>query len=183
MRSRILHATLRVIGEHGVAGLTNRRVAAAAEVSLGTITYHFASQKDLLRDSLQLFVQEETERLAALAGVYTGRDLALPQAAALVEQVLENTTFGHEELATMELLIHAGRDPALAEAADRCFAAYDELARCVLTALAVPDVERLARPVVAMIAGLQLRRLSSGQTRNTQLADSLLMLVSGARTT
>ena len=40
-RSRIVHATLYLVGTDGVAGVTNRRIAARAEVSLGSITYHF----------------------------------------------------------------------------------------------------------------------------------------------
>lgn len=41
-RDAIRAAALRVIGEHGIAGLTNRRVAAAAGVSLGSLTYHLS---------------------------------------------------------------------------------------------------------------------------------------------
>ena len=60
-RERILHAVLRVIGTDGVAGVTNRRVAREAEVSLGSITYHFATQHELLREAMLLFVTAETE--------------------------------------------------------------------------------------------------------------------------
>ncbi len=40
-RERILHATLRTIAEQGVGAVSNRRVAAAAGVALGSLTYHF----------------------------------------------------------------------------------------------------------------------------------------------
>jgi hypothetical protein len=57
--------------------------------------------------------------------------------------------------------VHAGRDPSLRDAAGACFAAYDEIARTVLRGLGGP--ERLAGPVVALFAGLQLRRLATGR--------------------
>jgi DNA-binding transcriptional regulator YbjK len=176
-RERILHAVLRVIGTDGVAGVTNRRVAREAEVSLGSITYHFASQHELLREAMLLFVAEETARLAGVAERHLGAPVSLATAAAMVEQVALHTRFGHEELAPLELYIQAGRDPSLRDAAAECFAAYDRVAVTVLRALGVPDADRLAGPVVALIAGLQLRRLATGTTGDTSIADAVTMLV------
>src|SRR3954469_19293003 len=58
-RQRIITAVLRIIGEGGVAAVTNRRIAREAGVSLGSVTYHFETQHDLLRESLLHFVREE----------------------------------------------------------------------------------------------------------------------------
>ena len=177
LRARILRAVLRVIGSDGIGGVTNRRIAREAGVSLGSITYHFETQDELLRESLLLFVREETERLLALAEDRRGEVVSLSQAAALVEQVAESITFGREEIAPLELFLHAGRDVALRDAAGACFAAYDEVALTVLSGLGVPSPERLAGPVVALIAGLQLRRLATGTPGETGIAESLTMLV------
>jgi TetR/AcrR family transcriptional regulator, regulator of biofilm formation and stress response len=176
-RERILHAVLRVIGSDGVAGVTNRRVAREAGVSLGSITYHFATQQELLREAMVLFVTEETTRLSAIASVRLDGPVTVPEAAALVEQVAVHTRFGHEEIAPLELYIHAGRDPALRDAAAECFAAYDRLAVTVLSGLGVPSAERLAGPVVALLTGIQLRRLATGTTGDTSIADALTLLV------
>ena len=40
--------TLDVIAEHGVAGASHRAIARAADVPLGSITYHFATLDELL---------------------------------------------------------------------------------------------------------------------------------------
>ncbi|SER75876.1 TetR/AcrR family transcriptional regulator [Actinokineospora terrae] len=167
-RDRILRATLRVIADKGVAGVTNRRIAREAEVSLGSITYHFATQTDLLRESLLLFVQEETSRLATFELPAT-----LEQAAALVQQVVENLP---SDLAPFELYLHAARDPSLRDATSRCFAAYDALTLTILTALGVPSPEHLTGPVVALVAGMQLRHLATGTPPD--IANALLLLVS-----
>jgi len=177
-RERILHAVLRVIGTDGVAGVTNRRVAREAEVSLGSITYHFASQHELLREAMLLFVTEETTRLAALAEQHPGA--SLESAAALVEQVALHTRFGHEEIAPLELYLQAGRDPALRDAATECFAAYDRIAVTVLTELGIGSPDRLAGPVVALLTGMQLRRLATGATGaagSMGIAEAMTMLV------
>lgn len=47
-RQRILDAAIELIAEGGVAAATQRAVAARAEVSLASITYHFPSARDLI---------------------------------------------------------------------------------------------------------------------------------------
>ncbi|MBK1784262.1 TetR/AcrR family transcriptional regulator [Prauserella cavernicola] len=174
-REAILRAALHVIGERGVAGLTNRRIVAEAGVSLGSLTYHFPSQTELLREAMLLFVEDETERLGALAR--QAEAPTLEDAAATVERVLEAMPMSIDEIASLELYLQAGRDPALRDATQRCFAAYDELAATILRTLGVADPERLAGPVVALIAGLQLRRLATGSAPRTPAGDALLLLV------
>lgn len=44
----VLEATVRVIAEHGVAGLSMRRVAADSEVSLAQVQYYFRTKDDLI---------------------------------------------------------------------------------------------------------------------------------------
>ncbi|MGP4002341.1 TetR/AcrR family transcriptional regulator [Streptomyces sp. 8N706] len=175
-RERIIRAVLRIIGEHGVAGVTNRRIAREAGVSLGSVTYHFATQNDLLRESLRSFVAEETRRFTELAARHQCDAIDVVEASALVGQVAANTSFDSEHIAPFELYIQAGRDPALRAAADECFAAYDRLAASILSALGVPDPERAARAAVALVVGIQLRRLATGSAVD-DLVDALLMFV------
>ena len=46
-RDRIIDATIDVVAERGVAGTTVRRIAAVADVSLGSLTYHFDGLDEL----------------------------------------------------------------------------------------------------------------------------------------
>lgn len=52
-RERIIEAAIRVVGAHGIAGLSHRSVAAEADVPLGSTTYHFASLDELLVAALR----------------------------------------------------------------------------------------------------------------------------------
>lgn len=68
-RKRIIAATLDVIAEHGVAGTTHRRVAVAADVPLGSMTYHFSCLDELFCEAFSLLAcevsQEFVDRLEA----------------------------------------------------------------------------------------------------------------------
>jgi AcrR family transcriptional regulator len=180
-RQRILRVTLRLIGEHGVGAVSNRRIAAEADVALGSLTYHFPSQTELLRESLMLHVAEEVARLDAIARELRSSKHDLAKIAAEVEEVVQRTADDYGTGAELELHLNAARDPELRDASRRCFAAYEDFAAAVLEALEVPDPERYARAVVALITGLAVRRLGTGERDATGTADALLAMVLGAR--
>jgi DNA-binding transcriptional regulator YbjK len=184
-RARILHATLRVIAAGGIGAVSNRRVAAEAGVALGSLTYHFPSQTDLLRESLLLYAADEAARLEALAAELRAATEAAggpsaEQAAAVVEQVAARDAGRPEEIAELELHLHASRDPTLHEASRRCFGAYEDFAAAALEALDVPAPARHARTVVALLCGLGVRRLGTGEYAAAGTADALLTVVRGA---
>ena len=180
-RDRILRTTLELIGSEGIAAVTNRSVAGAAGVSLGSLTYHFESQVDLLRESLLLFVGEEVERLEAIAADMRSRRPSVEEVAGEVERIVEESANRMQQLAEVELHLRAARDPELREASRRCFEAYEGVAETALEMLEVPDPERHAAEVVALLYGLGLRRLGTGEEDAAGTAEALLTLVRGAR--
>ena len=181
-RERILDAALRLIGEHGIGALTNRAVATAAGVSLGTLTYHFGSQTDLLRECLDRFVDAETDRVARVALSLAGSGLTPEQAADEAERTIVALTHAPEQIAHLDLHLQAARDPALRPAAARSLAAYDRLATSILEGLGVPEPARHAPAVVTLLYGLAVRRLSTGDTSATGTADALRTLLTGILT-
>ncbi len=180
-RERILRTTLHLIGENGIGGVSNRAIAAHARVSLGSLTYHFPSQTQLLREALLLYVGEEVARVEAVAAELRATRPPLHEIGREVERIVERSAARHiEQVAEVELHLHASRDPHLHEASARCFAAYEDLAAAILEALEVPDPVRHARTVVALLYGLGLRRLGTGQAEAAGTADALLTIVRGA---
>ncbi len=179
-RERIMRKTLDLIAEEGIVAVTNRRVSGAAGLSLGSLTYHFESQSALVRESLLLFVGEEVARLEAIAADMRSRAPGIEQVAFEIELVVRETTTRIQGLAEVELHMRAARDPALQEASLRCFEAYESLATASLEMLRVPDPGRHARAVVALLYGLALRRLGSGDEDASGTAEALLTIVRGA---
>ena len=164
-----------------MGAVSNRRVAAEAGVALGSLTYHYPSQTDLLRDTLLLYVEEEVARLTGLAAELRGTRPTAEQAAAAVERIAARGAGRPEGVAELELHLHASRDPALHDASQRCFTAYEDFAAAVLEALDVPEPTGHARTVVALLCGLGVRRLGTGEHDAAGTAAALLTVVRGAR--
>src|SRR5262245_36862028 len=178
-RERIMRTTLDLIGQEGLAAVTNRSVATAAETSLGTLTYHFASQHDLLRESLLLFVGEEVVRLEGIAADLRERRPHIEEVAIEVERIVRDAGNRMQGLVEIELHMKAARDPELRDASQRCFEAYEDLATASLEVLGVPDPALHARSVVALLYGLALRRLGTGDEDPSGTAEGLLTLARG----
>lgn len=178
-RARILRATLDLIAGEGVAAVTNRRVAAAAGVSLGSLTYHFDSQSELLRESLLLYVEEETARRELVARELEREGVSLERVVKAVEQLAGAPSEIPRQIAELELHLHAARDPELREASQRCFAAHERIAVVALAALGIPDAKQRAATVVALVTGLAVRRLADGGKDASGTAEALMTLVRG----
>ncbi len=181
-RERILRSALALIGREGIGALSNRRLAAQAGVSLGSLTYHFPSQDSLLRESLLLYVGEEVARLEAVTAAL--RDRRPPpsrqEVAAEVQRIADQSVDRTEQLAELELHLFAAREPALQEASRRCFDAYEGFAAAALEALGVPDPTRHAATVVAVLIGMGLQRLGTGRHDARGTAAALATIVRGA---
>ncbi|WP_309239997.1 hypothetical protein [Actinomadura sp. J1-007] len=87
---------------------------------------------------------------------------------------------GPEQIANLELHLHAARDPEVQATSARSVEAYDRLATAVLTALGIPDAESHAPAAVALLYGLAVRRLATGDTSATGTADAFRLLLRGA---
>lgn len=180
-RERILRAALELVGREGIGAVSNRRLAQAAGVSLGSLTYHFPSQATLLRESLFLYVGEEVARLEAIAAGFRARrpHPSTEEVAAEVQRIAASTD-RPEQVAELELHLRASRDPALQDASRRCFAAYEGVAAAALEAFGVPGASRHAQAVVALMTGMGLKRLGGGVHDASGVADALLTIVRGA---
>lgn len=109
-RDRIIAATLDLIAEHGVAGATYRTVAVAADVPLGSMTYHFPSRDDLLFAAFERFADETFSPL--------DRAMATPVADvvdALARLVLEDDDDPRTKILLAELYVLAFRQRRYAE--------------------------------------------------------------------
>lgn len=151
---RIARAAIDVVSERGVEGLTHRAVAAAAQVPLGSTTYHFATRDDLLHAALNRALtswQMDLDRWAD--GLGDSDDLA----AALCEWHIRAT--GHlraRAVVEYELYVAALRRPELRGLANE----WDRALEALLTDLAGDPVT--GRLLALVASGLTLQSLTRG---------------------
>jgi TetR/AcrR family transcriptional regulator, regulator of biofilm formation and stress response len=151
-RERILDAAIDVIAAHGVAGTTHRLIAAAADVPLGSLTYHFTGLDDLRAQAFARLAERVTRSYQAHF-----EDVRTPEE--FVEAV---TTLVHdgvgadadEWVVTYELYLAALRDPRLRSVTE----AWMRASRSVLERFVDPDV---ARDLDALVEGLIMHRTLS----------------------
>jgi DNA-binding transcriptional regulator YbjK len=151
-KDRIVDAAIGVIAEHGVAGTTHRLIAAAADVPLGSLTYHFSGLEDLRAQAFQ----RHAERMSV---VYESHFLHVHTHDALVDAI---TDLIHgdagadtaEWAIAYELYLAALRDPALRTVTET----WMRTSRAVLERFVDPTT---ARGVDALIEGLVMHKTLS----------------------
>jgi AcrR family transcriptional regulator len=180
-RDRILRAVLDLVAEHGIGALSHRQIAAHAEVSLGTLSYHFPERATLLRESLRLFASEEVARIEDVGRGLRSGEHGLDDLGRLVAQAVAGASDVAHVVAQFELYLHVTRDSDLRDAVIECQRAYDDLAEEALRLLDVPDPEGIAPLVVSMVDGLALRRVLTGDENSVLLTRALLLIAAGAR--
>jgi len=175
-RGVILDAALRLIANEGIDSVTHRRVAAAANVPLGSTTYYFESREALLRETFRRYL----ERVRALQN-RVARTKPKTTVAGLVDYLVEVTQRGFEDekmaLAEYELTLFAARDEEIAEAL------HDWDAHMIGHLARAFDSMGAARPfdaahtVLNMMRGHELDSLSRHDTNLPDLRRRLMVVV------
>ena len=150
--SRIVDAAIDVIAEHGVAGTTHRLIAAAADVPLGSLTYHFTGLDDLLAQAFG----RHAERMAAdyearFAGVRSTEDV-VDAVTGLVHA--DADADDRDWAVAYELYLAAMRDPRLRTVTE----SWMRRSRSVLERFVDPTT---ARGLDALIEGLVMHKVLS----------------------
>lgn len=90
-RERIVDAALQVLARDGVAGITHRAIGAAADVPLGSITYHFATLGDVVQAAFDVHVTKLATRFESrLASCDTAEGVVECIVAAITDDLAAN---------------------------------------------------------------------------------------------
>ena len=107
-KESIIAATLAVVEQDGVAGVTHRTVAKQAGVQPSLVAYYFATLDDLLVAALSTAAQEYQTQYAAL------REAGTDPLSAIARLIADSAGPGRQRaLAERELTLLAARRPAL----------------------------------------------------------------------
>jgi len=154
-KSRIVEAAIDVIAAHGVAGTTHRMIAAAADVPLGSLTYHFTGLEDLRAQAFQRYA----ERMSAIYAAHFEAVRTHEQFVDAVTDLIHGDAGAdtHDWAIAYELYLAALRDPALRTVTET----WMRTSRAVLERYVDPTT---ARGVDALIEGLVMHMTLSTAT-------------------
>ncbi|KOU55353.1 TetR family transcriptional regulator [Streptomyces sp. MMG1533] len=172
-RQRIIDAAIRVAGEKGLAGLSHRSVAAAADVPLGSTTYHFKTLDELMVAALRQANEGFAKVIASRGGLADPRTDLAAELAGLLGEWLAGERTGVE--LEYELYLAALRRPALRPVAAEW---ADDLA----ARLAARTDPVTARALVALTDGICLQVLLTGTSYDEEYAREMLARVIDAGT-
>jgi DNA-binding transcriptional regulator YbjK len=151
-KNRILDAAIEVIAVHGVAGTTHRLIAAAADVPLGSLTYHFRSLQDLRAQAFGRYA----ERMSVVYAAHFDEVRSHEDFVDAVTDLIHGDAGADalEWAVAYELYLAALRDPALRTVTET----WMRTSRAVLERFVDPTT---ARGVDALIEGLVMHKVLS----------------------
>ncbi|MFJ4466739.1 TetR/AcrR family transcriptional regulator [Streptomyces sp. NPDC089424] len=148
-RARIVAATLDLVAEEGVAGVSHRKIAVRAGVPLGSMTYHFSGIEEVLREAFGQFAGHIVAVFDAHLAAAADREEAREAVTDLVHTLSEGS--GRDLVLAQELYTLAARRPAYRELTHE----WMRRSRHHLERHFDPDT---ARQLDALIEGLVLHR-------------------------
>jgi DNA-binding transcriptional regulator YbjK len=171
-RDRIAAAAMRVIIAGGLAGLTHRAVADAANVPLGSTTYYFADRNDLLGAAMQVAIEVERGLIARY--VESDEGTLARRLAKFISAQTASRAARDRLRAAYELYVVAARSAPLRKIS----AQWDAVLR---DAIASRCDEETARHLYAAVSGLALEAAVTDTRVDVADAARLLERIAGSR--
>ncbi|MFF1763014.1 TetR/AcrR family transcriptional regulator [Streptomyces sp. NPDC058249] len=158
-RKLLLDAAVGIVGERGVGALTHRAVAAAADVSLASVTYHYPSIDDLRRSTFEHAGSRIGLEFLALVTRAAADPDALPDICGdfTARLVTERRT---DTIAVFEMIVAAAHDPELGPVKRLL---EQRLSRLLFSYV---ESEAAASTVTAALQGLVLSALAPDRARD-----------------
>lgn len=170
---RIAAVALDIVAKWGVEGLTHRRVAAAARVPLGSMTYHFSSLEDLLAVASELAAARNTEFWRRWSeGLPSRPDLVAELTTLLID--VFSTRERHRSIVQIELYLAAMRRPALRKIS----VAWGKVVFDALTPHTDPIT---AHALSLMLDSLAIESLVSGRPPSPEQCHEMLARAAGTK--
>ena len=171
-RQRIIEACLDSIVDVGVAGTSHRKIAARAEVPLGSMTYHFNGMDELLYEAFEQFAAEaviEFERV--MAGAESSAEFRQRYIAYICDIILGQQ---RNVVLTLELYTLAARSPEHRALTQQWLRGMKR----ILTRFVDADTAVL---LDALIAGFSLHRVLGSEKQADELVSRAFDAIVGRR--
>jgi AcrR family transcriptional regulator len=164
----ILQAARRLLASEGYAGLSMRRVAQAAGMTLSNVQHYYAS-RDLLLEALLLSIMDEFQSKMDRISAEMRERPRLERFLSTADMFLEEITDPVTHAIFFEIWALASRNPFASQLMDKMLGRERKSVYNLIRGLnpAIPDEEYMQRAIlmVAQIEGLMLFRLNSTARR------------------
>lgn len=110
-RERIIAVTLDAIEQYGIAGISSRKVAEMADVSLGSLTYYFESVNQLIAEAFAQLSLTISSEYGEILGAARNREEALTAVVDIIDQKIWGS--GPTLTLSFELYTFVSRNPQL----------------------------------------------------------------------
>ncbi len=160
-RADVIAATVEVIEQQGIEGVTHRSVAAAAGVPLSTTSYFFESLDHLIGEAVTKIAEDVVAATAPLIADLESAGGASRQS--IVDRLIEVMSDQRPGplIAQFEAYLATSRRPELREPVERIVTVYEDTAAAVFEALRVDEPRLAARQLVALLDGLALLSIAA----------------------
>lgn len=188
-RRALIDATMRVIRERGIAGVSTRTIANAAGVAQGLVAYHFGGVSQLVGEACRVSTQERVDAFAdRFDAVQSFGDLVT-----LAEDIHTTERATGNVAVLAQVLAGAQSSPELEEVAAQALALWTDKVEDVLGRLLIDspfdgiiDPASMSQWVAAEFVGLELMpggedRIGPGLARLAATANALDGMGSVAR--
>ncbi|TGO04873.1 TetR/AcrR family transcriptional regulator [Serinibacter arcticus] len=160
---RIADAALEIIAESGLHALTHRTIDARLGFPAGTTSYYARTRAELISRALTLLIERFTEAMADFPT--DGIDTDEAAIDVVTASTLLMDSYETDQIAHVVLLIDLRHDPELHPLLNDTSPgrrAVLGMATSLIERCGIPDAERHAHGLVALLQGMTLARLAGG---------------------
>jgi DNA-binding transcriptional regulator YbjK len=161
-RDAIADAAIRLVATRGLRGLTHRAVDGEAGLPPGSTSYYLRTRSALLTACVNRMLTRDLETVAPPQTELAPSELVVAMVLGLAAERPDDL------IARYELSLEASRQPELRSAIDSGGRQLRVMLGQLLTALGVPDPERAAWPLAAMLDGLLYDRVAGAGSTLTE---------------
>ncbi|MBV6616873.1 TetR/AcrR family transcriptional regulator [Acinetobacter baumannii] len=162
-RDALLKATIEIVGQQGLHGLTFRAVADLANVNNSLVSYHFGNKDSLLREAAHWAVSYAI-RLSDFSELINQSDNFAESLVKFVESDPNLHLFQYE------FILESRRRPELRREAETLYETYIDALEKVLLHHGHINCRSLARAVCAALDGLIFQQLTISDSKTIQKA-------------
>lgn len=155
VRQRLVtHGAIQAISNHGIAGVTHRRVAQEAGVSLAATTYYYETKADIIVDASRALLARYVDAFHSFIDRHRGE----PQPTTLREFAMRLVfnaigKHGAGTQAWCEIILNTAHQESLRALSRSWFETLGDLWREIALMLGAPDVEQAARSAIDTVMG------------------------------